>query len=203
MKKPIFGLLLLTVVLLGGCWQKSIHPFYTASDLVSEPRLSGAWQIVQEKPPKDDRPLTWTFNRKGETEFLLVVEEDGERHEYDARVFKLGDRRYIDLHSRERAVSTVPVHHLFHLVELGAELKVTMLNEDWMRRWLRKHPASLPHIVVADNEEPDNRSREKFVLLADTKMLQNFIRDHLKDSDFFTGEIVLRKEAATGAAKKP
>jgi hypothetical protein len=198
MKTKISGLLLVTL-LLGGCWQKSVRPFYTASDLVAEPKLAGTWREVTSDPTD---AFTWSFSRGTDNRFELLASDKKERHEYEAHVFKLGERRYIDLLSKTRAVSTVPAHHLFQIVELGPDLKVKALNPSWMDQWLRKHPGSLEHIVVIDPEHRDNRDKDEFILTTDTKALQSFIRDHLKDEDFFTGEIVLKRESGAGAANE-
>jgi hypothetical protein len=194
--------LLVLTALLTGCWQKSVHPFYTAGDAVAEPKLAGSWQVVKDNGEIDE--TTWTFTRSDDKSFELVGREKEEAHEYDARVFKLGDRRYLNLMSRTRALSTVPAHHLFQVIEVGSELKVKALNENWMRRWLGKHPGSLAHIVIVNPAHRDDREKDEIILTADTKALQSFIRDHIKDDDFFTGEIVLKKQssAATAGEKK-
>lgn len=195
--------LLVLTALFMGCWQKSVHPFHTANDVVAEPKLVGTWQVVKDNGELDG-DTTWTFTRSGDKSFELVGRDSDEAHEFDAHVFKLGERRYLNIMSRKRGLSTVPAHHLFQVIEVGTELKVKALNLDWMQRWLSKHPGSLAHIVIVNPGDRDNREKDEIVLTADTKALQSFIRDHLKDDDFFTGEIVLRKQsnAATAGEKK-
>jgi hypothetical protein len=188
-------ILLLAALALTGCWQKSANPFYTAKDIVAEPKLAGAWRVVND----DDDPATWTFTRRGEKEYILVGQNKEERHEYVARVFKLGDDRFIDL--RVNAPGTVATHHLFRIIAVEPELKVAGLNPSWMDNWLKDNPGSLAHKVVPDPDHRDDRSKDERVLTADTAALQKFVRAHLDDADFFTGEIVLKKQAAAGKAK--
>lgn len=193
----------LAVVLLTGCWQRSLQPFYTAADLIAEPGLAGAWR---QEPDRKDSPenerMAWKFTPAGERRFDLVITSDKERYEYEARPFRLGDERYLDLYSKTRTVDTIPAHHLFRLVEVGATLKVVTLNPDWLGKWLRRNPSSLAHVVVPSVEERDNRDKDEFVLTADTAALQRFVREHGEDDDFFTGEIVFKKERDPAARRE-
>lgn len=190
-------LLLLVSAALTGCWQKSANPFYTAGDVIAEPKLAGSWRVTNDN---DDDPATWTFTRRGEKEFTLVGQNKEERHEYEARVFKLDDDRFIDL--RVNAPGAVATHHLFRIIAVEPELKVAGLNPSWMDNWLKDNPGSLGHKVVPDPEHRDDRSKDERVLTAGTAALQKFVRAHLDDTDFFTGEIVLKKVAAAAGKAK-
>jgi hypothetical protein len=186
--------LLLTTLLLAGCWQKSMNPFYTDMDLVSEPKLAGTW--TEPKDPNsstDENSTIWTFAEAGSQRFNLVIRDKEEKHEYDARVFQLDGNRFLDIVSQSRAVSTMPAHHLFRVAELRAELKLAPLNMDWMQKWLHQHPGSLAHIAVVDPEHRDKRDKDELVLTADTKALQKFVREHMNDKDFFADATVLKK----------
>jgi ribonuclease BN (tRNA processing enzyme) len=176
--------LLLTAVLLAGCWQKSVHPFYTEKDLVAEPKLSGTWK--EQKDGDEDNKMIWTFNDATPLRFDLTFRKGDEKLEYDAHVFRLEGTRFLDIMSRSREVSTLPVHHLFKIEELGATLKIAPLSTEWMQKWLRKNPASLAHVVVIEPEHRDDREQDELVLTADTKALQSFLRTHLNDEGFFT-----------------
>jgi hypothetical protein len=186
--------LLLTTLLLAGCWQKSMNPFYTAKDLVSEPKLAGTWKEPKDPNNSSDvNPVTWAFTDAGSQRFDLVIRDKEETHEYDARVFQLDGNRFLDIVSQSRAISTMPAHHLFRVAELDAELKLAPLNMDWMHKWLRQHPGSLAHIAVVDPEHRDNRDKDELVLTADTKALQKFVHEHMNDKDFFADATVLKK----------
>ncbi|HTD65390.1 MAG TPA: hypothetical protein VK846_02525 [Candidatus Limnocylindria bacterium] len=187
--------LLLATLLLAGCWQKSLNPFYNAKDVVSEPKLAGMWKEHKENDTgtEGDRTL-WTFWDSGEKRLSLVIENETEKHEYDAHVFRLDGHRFLDIVSRTRSVSTVPAHHLFKVVDVGSELKFAALNTDWVQKWLRKNPSALAHIRVADKDHPNDRDEDELVLTADTKALQSFVREHVNDEDFFMGQTVLKKQ---------
>lgn len=183
MKLKTSGLLLLTL-LLAGCWQKSVNPFYTAKDLVAEPKLGGAW--TGQKSGDNENKMTWTFHNATNLRHDLTILDDQEKHEYVAHVFRLDGARYLDLLSaRPREVSTMPVHHLFKLEEVGEKLKLAPLNTDWVQKWLAKNHGTLAHVAIEDPEQRDDRGSDELVLTADTKALQSFLRTHAKDEEFW------------------
>lgn len=188
--------LLLTTLLLAGCLQKSVNPFFTTQDIVAEPKLAGVWR--EPKDPnatgEDDRAF-WEFANADGKRLDLVIRSKDERHEYDAHVFKIGDERFLDIGAKARSVSTVPAHHLFKLLELGPDLKLAALNTDWVQKWLRKHPDSLAHVAVIDPEHRDDRDKDELVLTADTKTLQSFVREHSKEENFFGDPMLLKRQS--------
>lgn len=170
-------------LLLAGCWQKSVHPFYTEKDLVAEPKLAGAWS--GRKSDDDENKMMWTFSSATNLRHDLTIRSDEEKHEYFAQVFRLDGARYLDLvSSRPLEVSSIPVHHLFKVEEVGEKLKLTPLSIDWMQKWLAKNPGTLAHAVIADPEGRDG-GRDELVLTADTKALQSFLRTHAKEEKFW------------------
>lgn len=176
--------LLLTALLLAGCWQKSVNPFYTAKDLVAEPKLSGTWK--EQKQNAHENKMIWTFNDATSLRHDLTIRDDKDKHTYDAHVFRLDGARYLDLlPSRPREVSQMPVHHLFKLEEVGETLKIAPLNIEWVQTWLRKNPGALAHTAVVDPENRDDREQDELVLTADTKALQSFLRKHAKEEKFW------------------
>jgi hypothetical protein len=185
------GGLLLATLLLAGCWQKSVHPFYTPKDLITEPKLGGTW--TEQKKNPDEKKMQWTFNDATPLRFDLVIRDGEEKHPYDAHVFRLDGARYLDLQTAgPREVSKMPVHHLFKIEEVGETLKLTPLDINWVQKWLRKNPNALAHVAIVDPEHRDDREQDELVLTADTKALQSFLRTHSKDEDFW-GETVTFK----------
>jgi len=195
--------LLLTALLLAGCWQKSISPFYTTKDLVSEPKLVRTWREAKDSNDASDNDrMTWTFTNAGEKRFDLVLQDKNEKHEFEARLFKLGEERFLDLESQTRAVSTVPAHHLFKVVELTPDLKLAALSIDWVQKWLGNHPGALAHIAIVDPEHRDDRDKDELVLTADTKALQKFVGEHLTDDGFFDKPTVLKNQSVAVTANE-
>jgi hypothetical protein len=189
--------LLLTTVLLAGCWQKSVSPFYATKDLIAELKLAGTW--TEEKEPDGNR-TTWSFVNADTNRFDVAVQNKNERYEFDGRVFKLDNDTFLDFEGKAHGVSIIPAHHLFRLVELGAEMKLAALNPDWMQKWLHRHPDSLAHFT--NPERRNERDKDELVLTADTKALQKFVREHMNDEDFFTDPVVLKNESSAVTANE-
>jgi hypothetical protein len=181
--------LMLIAVLLAGCWQKSVHPFYTASDVIAEPKLAGKW--TEDKDSEDK--MVWTFTPAGEKRFNVTAQNKDEKYEFEGHVFRLGNDRFLDLEGKARGVSTIPAHHLFRIVELGNELKLRGLNTDWVEKFLKTNSNALAHIRVSDPEHRDDRNKDELVITADTKALQKLVREHMNEEDFFAGDSVLKK----------
>jgi hypothetical protein len=182
--------LLLTTLLLAGCWQKSMNPFYTNKDVIAEPILAGTWTEGKES---DSNRTTWSFMDMGDKRFDVVVQDKEAKYEFEGRLFKLGADRFLDFEGKGRGMSVIPAHHLFRVFEIGTELKLAPLNPDWVQTWLRKNPGTLAHIAVVDPEHRDNRDKDELVVTADTKALQKFVREHMNDKDFFADATVLKK----------
>jgi len=189
MKKQIIGLAAVAV-LLAGCWQKSVYPFYTEKDLIGDPKLAGTWS---EKADAEGNRNTWSFMDVGEKRLEVVVQDKNTKYEFEVRLFKLGDARFLDFEGKARGISTVPAHHLFRVVELGNELKLAPLNTDWVQKWLRKNPGALSYVTLIDPEHRDDREKDELVLTADTKALQKFVREHLNEKDFFVEPTLMTK----------
>jgi hypothetical protein len=188
MKKRMVGMSMLALVL-AGCWQKSLHPFYTATDVVTDPKLYGTWT---EQKESDGNRTTWTFTNAGDKRLEVVTQDKESKHEFEGRLFKLGGEVLLDLEGKARALSTIPAHHLLR-VQIGQELKLAPLNTDWVQTWLRKNPGSLAHIALVDPEHRDDRDKDELVLTAETKALQKFVREHINDTNFFVEPTVLKK----------
>lgn len=183
--------LLLGAGLLTGCWQKSLHAFYTPGDVISEEKLVRPWQEKKTNGEgKEEKGQAWTFIEGDDKSYKLEIKDGDESHHYEARLFELDGSRLLDIAPAERTVSTIPAHHLFKVIEIGNTLQVARLNVDWMQKWLRKNPASLAHVAVIDPEHRDDREKDELVLTAETKALQAFLRQHWNDPDLFAGATV-------------
>jgi len=189
MKMLKTGCWLALAVLLTGCWQKSVHSFCTEKDAVSEPKLIGTW--TEDAEPEGNR-TTWTFAALNDKRFGVVMQNKDEKYEFEGTLFKLGSERFLDLEGKTRSMSTIPSHHLLR-VELGADLKIAMLNTEWVQKWLRANPDALAHIALVSTEHRENREKDELVLSADTKALQKFILAHKDDKEFFVEPVTMKK----------
>ena len=192
--------LLLGAGLLAGCWQKSLNAFYTPGDVIPDEKLVGTWH--EKKESAGEKGQVWTFISGEDKSYKLEIKNEDESHHYEAHLFKLDGHRLLDIMPTERTVSTIPAHNLFRVTEIGTNLQVACLNIDWMQKWLRKNPSSLPHVAIIDPENRDDREKDELVLIADTKALQTFLGQHWNDSDLFAGTVAFESKRDQTAAKK-
>jgi hypothetical protein len=189
--KRITWALAAAAIFLAGCWQKSVYPFYRDKDVFYEASLVGSWQ----EPGKAAEDVTtWTFE-KGELPnvYNLHVADKETKINCNARLFKLGAERFMDLHSRNRSVNEIPAHHLFRVRELGESFRFQLLNLDWFNHRLQLYPKEIANVRSPDPEHPEDADQGEFILTADTEHLQKYILEHLNDEGFFDNETTLKK----------
>ena len=69
----------------------SLNPLYTEADLITDPALIGTWE-------DKETGETWTFSSCEKLKYSLVhIDSDGRKGEYDARLVKVGDKRFLDI----------------------------------------------------------------------------------------------------------
>ena len=181
-------------LLLTGCWQKSLYPFYKDKDVIFDESLLGDWtEVAKDK----EKPAKWTFT-KGELPNVsrLHIEDGDSRLELDARLFKIGENRYFDFYSRGRSVNEIPAHHLLRVNELGTALKMQILDMGWVKKWVSEHPNALPSVRTPDPENPTDEDKVEFVLAADTERLQKWVLEHQNEEGFWNNVWEVKKVAA-------
>jgi hypothetical protein len=167
----------------------SVNPFYTAKDLVFDPRLVGAWQV----PGGQDQPEFWRFKRATDHAYkLTVTDSHGKQGQFAAHLFQLAHReRFLDLIPRDCQYATnqndlvdaamFPGHLLFRVAMLGPELKLAACDFDWLQKYLEKHPAALAH----------HQEEVGMLLTANTDDLQRFVLQHLGAGELFGQPVTL------------
>jgi hypothetical protein len=179
-------------LLLTGCWQKSLEPFYTAKDLRSNPALVGTW--IDSEEEEKEKAANWTFSESGKDVYRLEIIDQNEKLEFDARLFRFEGTDFLDLHSLKRGVSEIPAHHLLRVSIAKEQLEVSILSLDWVKNWVNVHPKSIAHIRVSDPDNSENPDKSEIVLTAKTAELQNFLKEHLNKEGFFDGSDKLKRK---------
>lgn len=182
MKPRVFLASCLLVLLMTGCWPKSVHPFYQPRDVIFDSALLGTWS---ESPKPSDKDETWTFSQERGNTYRVIFRSDERELSFDGHLFRLGNVHLLDLYSRNRAVCDVPAHTLLRVTKVNNSLELRLLNPDWIKKRLSQQPNSLKHIRVHDPEHPEDPEKGEFVLTAETKALQKFLRRHLSDEELF------------------
>ena len=176
-----FGVLaLLTLGLLAGCVLTSVYPYYTAKDLIFEPKLTGRWADLN-KPGATNE--FWEFARPGTNAAYTLTVQDGDKPTtYRAHLFRLKDWTFLDVLPTE-AGDSVPPHYLLKVTQFEPTLKMAVLDYKWVSELLAKQPGALRHLLVEG--EPGESDGGRLVITADTVVLQKFILKHAGDTNAF------------------
>ncbi len=172
MKKIILAVTTALTAILAGCVVTSVHPFYTDKDLVFEPALVGDWL----KDAGDSQPEVWKFEKSGNLAYRFTLIEQGKATVMEARAFKLQGQLFLDIFSVNRDIEVIPPHYLLKVTQLTPALRMSELDNNWLREWLAANPKGAAHCLVRNGDKPDDL---RVVLTGPTEELQKFIREHL------------------------
>ena len=164
-----------------GCVVSSVYPFYTAKDVVFEPALVGVWAEAASSSASNEH---WRFDKADGGAYLLTVQENEKRTEFDTHLFKLKGRLYLDVLPRERPENSLPPHYLFKVIRVEPTLEMALLDYDWLTKLVEKNPKAIRHTVVP-NKLGEKEGGGFLVLTADTAELQKFILKHEKTEGAF------------------
>jgi hypothetical protein len=176
--KIVTGLALM--FLLASCVVTSVYPFYTAKDVVFDPTLVGDWAEAGSTNAGHEH---WHFEKSKDQAYKLVVQDNEKQTEFDAHLFKLKGRLFLDLCPRERPDNSLPLHYLLRVARMEPALEINILDYDWLTKLIEKNPKVIRHIVVPKKLGEDGCG--DLVLTADTTELQNFILKHEKTEGAF------------------
>jgi hypothetical protein len=171
-----------------GCVVTSVYPFYTAKDVVFDPTLVGAWAKPGSTNASDEH---WQFERAEGQAYKLTVLENEKRTEFDAHLFKLKGRLFLDLCPRERPENSLPPHYLLRVTRLEPAFEFSLLDYEGLTKLIEKNPKAIRHLVVP-NKLGDNGDG-LVVLTADTAELQKFILKHDKTEGAFSKTEVMNR----------
>jgi hypothetical protein len=180
--------IILLATLLTGCVVTSVYPFYRARDLTFNPALLGTWTEANMTEPTNE---AWTFERGDTNSYKLTVAENEKKNEFDVRLFKLKDQAFLDLLPRERADGCVAAHFLMRVDAITPQLKLRLLNYEWLAKLVEKNPRAIRHVIVP--RAGQNEGGE-LVLTADTAELQHFVRKYLGTADAWVDATLLQKK---------
>lgn len=182
----------LVALTIAGC-VPSLHPFYTDDDVTFEKALVGTWA-------QKGGDTIWTFAKAddGAQSYHLVFKrkDDGEWKEatFEATLFKLDGRRYLDLRPKPKPLSKefsgfyrhhfMPAHTLHQVTIDGDTVKLSMMSLNESEEVLKADAEALPHTFVD----------QKLLLTGSTKQLRAFVVEHQDDSDFFTDPLALKRK---------
>jgi hypothetical protein len=171
---------LTTALLLTGCWQKSVYPFFKEKDVFVDDKLIGSWRDAE------NEEAIWKFE-KGEVAnvYKLHIEDKETKIDADAQLFKMGEGKFMDLRSRNRGILDMPAHTLLQVLELGETFKLQIVSQGWVRNRLQLHPKEIANVFAGDPEHPEDAEKGEFILTAGTDELQKYVLAHMKEEGFW------------------
>jgi len=208
MKRNLFMVAGLALVLVTGCIVTSVNPLYTEKDLVFDPALVGAWG-------EDNDKDTWAFEKAAEKKYkLLHTDEKGRTGTFEAHLLKLGKYQFLDLRlvdpgekeewqiNELAAVAIImrPGHLFLKVSQIQPTLQLSALHEDWLKKLLEKDPNAIQHERIQFGTN-DYRN----ILTADTKDLQKFVLKYADSEEAFgdePGELKRKQAPSSEKAEK-
>jgi len=184
----------LALLIAAGCIP-SLHPLYTDADIVFEPALVGTWDGGDAEP-------SLVFTQAGEDAYTLVYTEDSEESgAFDVHLASINGRLFLDLFPQEPDIDAsafymlhlMPVH-TFALVELSEqELKLSVIDPNWLDELLKQDPSAIKHEMVMDYP----------VFTASTEELQAFVTKYAETEGAFSTPMPLKRVVEAGPGEAP
>jgi len=196
MKKINFILIILTVILLNGCFIKSIHPFYKEKNVIFKPELVGTWMDQDSavwKIEQYKRSLGFMKGDTVENSYLMVFTDiKGNKTVYNTHLFELDGEYYLDffpileelLEDNLAYYSIIPSHSLAKIfIRDQNQVQVSFFNEEWLGNLFKENRIIISHEKMIINQDYD--TRDTYVLTASTNELQKFILKYGNDPKVF------------------
>ena len=174
------------VSFLSGC-VPSLSPFYSDADLYFDRNIIGTWAAEDEKE-------SWTFEANGDAGYKMTyLDEHGKIGVFEAKLFRLGNRSFLDL-TPVRPAFEQNDYYTGHLLSLhtfvpiavnGNSAQISYLDHSWLKRVLEKNPQAVGHAVIDDD----------IILTDSTKNLQAFLKANLYTQGAFENSTnIVRRE---------
>ena len=161
-------------LIMAGC-VPSLHPLFTEKELVFDPALVGTWG-------KEDGEERWVFTRSGEKGYTVEYTQDGELRKFEGHLVQLGKFRFLDLYPEDMDIKNetykfhfIPAHTFSRIWIEGDDLRVALMEGDWLKRMIDAKSVSIAH----------ERMEDLIVLTAPTAKLQELVLKHAEDSEAF------------------
>lgn len=172
------------LLLFAGC-VSSVHPLYLEADTIFDEALLGVWGA-------EDSTETWELRKHDEKAYTVVhTDEKGRRGEFRAHLLILGEQRFLDLDPVESEIPQsgfyrdrlLPTHTFVAIAQAGPAMRVSYLDQDWLKRFLAEQPAALRHETV----------QGEILITASPRDLQRFLLDHQKTEGAFSEPCELKR----------
>jgi hypothetical protein len=182
MRSSLVVALPLLLVALTGC-VPSLHPLYTAKDVIFDAALAGTW--------RSEEGDTWQITGAPNDAYDVLVVANGEPARLEGHLIRVGEERYLDLYPAEPdfrnefyAGHLLRVHHFVRVRQKEDALEVAVLDENWLEKQLDAKRYSVRHEKIGDD----------YLLTAPPAALQAFLREVAADAEAFGDSALYRRE---------
>jgi len=172
------AMLVMMGILAGGCWMRSLHPFYLVDEPVFEPGLAGTWQDKEGK-------ITFIAEKGAKGGYNIVYVNGDKPALFTGHLAKIGGQLYLDMDIASPgsqndlySCSIVGTHSLFRL-ELGTnKLRYSYILYKWLEEGFKSGKLVIAHETLEDNKG--------VVITASTTELREFVGKHAEDKGMFS-----------------
>lgn len=185
MRIPATSFILISVLFVAACIP-SLNPLYTETDLITDPALIGTWE-------DKETGETWTFSNCEKLKYSLVhIDSDGRKGEYDARLVKVGDKRFLDIVPVRSAMPQndlykdrfIATHTFIHIASRESTVEISNLEPRWLKDLLAEYPDAIRHEKV----------NGEIVLTSSPKETQKFILANIMTRGAFSAPSELARK---------
>jgi hypothetical protein len=154
----------------------SVHPLYTQESLAGDLPLEGTWS---ENDP-DSRQL-WQVRKAGDGYDVACIDtaKTPEMQNFRVHLLRLNQYRFLDI-APASAPDLAISGHLFAKVWMeGGELRVALLNSDWLKQMIETGRA--PQAAIGEDRQ--------ILLTAPTSRLQQFVLLYAAEPEAYESDV--------------
>jgi hypothetical protein len=176
MKIRIWALMTVGVMMLSGCYWRTLFPLFTSTDLVTNDALLGYWMAP-------DSAGGWIFEKGEENLYTVTLVSKDKSTKAVGRLGRIKNYLFIDLQPPQSFISddnydtyALPIHSFSRLQLNDRSLSMITINFEWLKTLLKKKPSELKHEWV----------NESLLITASTKDLKKFTARYADNSEAFS-----------------
>ena len=203
-------MVLLSLMLLAGCWVQSLYPFYTDKTRIAIPdSINGAWNLIGEG--KDDiargYPEPWLFSDKE-----IICYERGVKVSLVSVYFKVEDVLFVDVQAgrsfseegnRWLSAHQLSVHQVYKVVVKGEQMVLYPLDFEWVEEQIKSGAIKLSHHKPDKPVTESKYADAPLVLTENSEGLTKFLKHCIANSGAWNDEISYTfRKVANNAGEK-
>jgi hypothetical protein len=185
MRNVIAAFITTSFLVLTGCIP-SLHPIYTAGDIIFDEAILGAWEDIETGE-------SWTFSNVGKSEYKLTYKDDsGRKGDFSARLVKISGHLFLDIVPADPGFVQnkffqdhfLKTHSFVHVLQTQPTAKFAALEPRWLNDLLTERPTAIRH----------ERIGGEILLTSSTRDTQKFLVDNLTTRGAYSEPINLTRK---------